>query len=103
MKNKVYIERFGKRLIAGDKKAINELIECYLNEYNAEIQRLHITTDAAADRLAARFNDKGNELVLRLNSSVGLNVIKKDWFINCYHILRNPLEFVPQGGVEDEV
>lgn len=101
MKNKVYIERFGKRLIAGDKKAINELIGCYLNEYNAEIQRLHITTDAAADRLAERFNDKGNELVLRLNSSVGMNVIKKDWFINCYHILRNPLEFSERGGAED--
>lgn len=101
MKNKVYIERFGKRLIAGDEKAIKELIECYLNEYNAEVKRLNITTDAAADRLADRFNDKGNELVLRLNSSAGINVLKKDWFINCYHILRNPLEFVENRGAED--
>lgn len=94
MKNKVYIERFGNRLIAGDKKAVQEIIECYLNEYNAEIKQLNITTDAAADRLADRFNDKGNELVSRINEKAGFTVLKRDWFINCYRILRNPLNFV---------
>lgn len=85
MKNKVYIERYADRLIKGDtKKALVELTECFINEYNSEVLRRKIRTPEQGRTLAADINRKGNELAEMIQARTGVKVFKPDWFMNVY-------------------
>jgi len=87
MKNKVYVERYAERLMAGDKNAVAELVKCFVYEYNADAKRLHLTTDEAANRLIAEYNRKGNELANMMRVKTGTAILRLNWFAAAVDVL----------------
>lgn len=97
MKNKVYVERYAERLIAGDNLALGELCQCFINEFNADATRLHVTTDEAFNRLLSAYDRKGNELATMIHNRTGINVLKRGWFSLAVKLIND----VANGGEED--
>ena len=97
MKNKVYVERYAKRLLSGDKSAVAELVQGYVNEYNADVKRMHVTTDEAANRLISEYNRKGNELANMLRTETGMPILNPNWFSRVVQFIRE----AENGGADD--
>ena len=88
MKNKVYCERYADRLIRGDRgKALEELADCFINEYNSEILRRHVRTPEQQRVLLADINRKGNELTEMIRARTGVRIFKPDWFMEMYKMI----------------
>lgn len=98
MKNKVYVERYAERLIAGDKLAVAELFECFVNEYNADAKRLHVTTNETANRLLSEYNRKGNELANMMRVKTGMTILNQNWFSRAVQFIRE----AENGGAEND-
>lgn len=88
MKNKVYVERYAERLIACDNLAVGELCQCFINEFNADATRLHVTTDEAFNRLLSVYDRKGNELATMIHSRTGVAVLKHNWFSEAVKVIQ---------------
>lgn len=88
MKNKEYVERYADRLAENDKEAVWEITVCFINEYNSEVRRRHVTTDEQERRLINDLNRKGNELKDMFLKKKGVNVLANDWFSKAVFILK---------------
>lgn len=98
MKNNVYVERYAKRLLSGDTSAVQEMVQCFINEYNADVKRLHVTKDVAANRLISEYNRKGNELANMLRKETGMPILNPNWFSRAVQFIRE----AENGGAEND-
>lgn len=99
MKNKVYVERFAERLVNKETagKAIGELADCFINEYNAEVLRRHVRTPEQQKALLNDLNRKGNELAEMLEAKTGRPVLVGDWF----RVMFKMIEEDRNGGTKE--
>ena len=89
MKNKVYVERYAKRLFSGDKSAVTELAQCFINELNADSKRMHVTTESEFNRLISEYNRKGNELAAMMRVKTGYHILNLNWFLSVVELIRD--------------